>query len=126
MQSSFRMAPMFIIMGAIFFLSHQPGDTLKLPLIPGIDKVAHFIAYAVLAATVIFAHKKESWFNAPKRVSIITILVTLCYGVSDEYHQSFIAGRYSSVGDVIADTLGGVAVVIVFLHHRKRVSRLQS
>ncbi len=114
---------MLIVMGTIFFLSHQPGDTLKLPRFPGADKIAHFIAYAILATTVIFAHKRENWLSASRQIAFTTILVTFCYGISDEYHQSFIPGRYPSLGDIVADTLGGVAVVIAFICFRKKICK---
>ena len=122
------MVPMFVVMGTIFFLSHQPGNELKLPVFPGADKVAHFIAYGVLASTVIFAHKKKSLIKEPFRVAMTTILVPLFYGISDEFHQSFIPSRDPSVGDIVADTLGGVFVVIVFMccnysHPQKRGSK---
>ena len=40
-----RIVPMIFVMGTIFFLSHQPGDQLSLPPLPGLDKLAHLAAY---------------------------------------------------------------------------------
>lgn len=117
------MVPMILVMGTIFFLSHHSGEELHLPSFPGADKIAHFIAYAVLAVTVIFAHKRQSWFEDTRRVCLTTVFVTFCYGISDEFHQSFIPNRYSSVGDIIADTLGGVVVACLFLYLVKRVKK---
>jgi len=50
-----RIIPITLIMGIIFILSDQPGDTLYLPPVPGIDKLAHVLVYGVLAATSISA-----------------------------------------------------------------------
>lgn len=119
MKSHLRIAPMIFIMGAIFFLSHQPGDSLKLPLFYGADKVAHFIAYGVLAVTIVFAHKNWQTMNL-RTLNIRVFTVVLLYGMSDEYHQSFIPMRYSSMADVVADCCGGLAVIMLCAWWRSR------
>ena len=120
----FRIVPMLLVMGAIFFLSHQPGNELHLPAFPGSDKVAHCIAYTVLGLTVILAHKKKSWLEKTRNVSLTTVLATLLYGISDEFHQYFIPGRYPSIADIVADTLGGLITVLFFSYMVKRYHRL--
>ncbi len=50
-----RLVPPAGVMAGIFFLSHQPGETLPLPALPGLDKLAHFAVYGLLAATLIRA-----------------------------------------------------------------------
>ena len=37
-----RMVPMLTVMGTIFFLSHQTGDSLSLPPLPGLDKISPY------------------------------------------------------------------------------------
>ncbi|KAF0188242.1 MAG: putative integral membrane [Desulfobulbaceae bacterium] len=79
---------MLLVMGIIFFLSHQPGDTLHLPSIPGIDKISHMFAYGLLALTVL-------WFFGSAQpaglltIALKTVLVCLLYGMTDEFHQSY-------------------------------------
>lgn len=119
----YRMIPMVFIMGIIFFLSHQPGDTLHLPAFWGADKVAHFLAYSTLAATVVFAYSAESRVQRPYLIFVSTVLVTFLYGLSDEFHQSFIPGRFVSVGDVLADTCGGLFVGCLFLFLRMQCKK---
>lgn len=94
-------------MALIFYLSAQPS--LQVPsLVEGQDKVMHFVTYAVLGflATGAASPGREtfSW----KRVMAAAIF-TLFYGISDEFHQSFVPGRSASVFDLLADGLGGVA-----------------
>jgi len=101
-----RMVPMALVMGTIFFLSQQPGGQLSLPEIPGMDKLAHMAAYGVLAATVIFAFSAQLKSAKPWRVVVLTILFCFLYGLSDEFHQSFVPGRFVSVGDIFADCAG--------------------
>lgn len=110
----FRMVPMIMVMGTIFLLSHQPGGTLDLGRIPGFDKLAHMVAYGVLAGTVILAHQPAAREFLPLWVAIRAVLVCLGYGLLDEWHQSFIPGRFVSAGDVVADVLGAALVAIAW------------
>ncbi len=103
-----RVVPLMIVMGAIFYISHQPGHSLTLPGIRNIDKVAHMFVYGVLAGTIIFAFAPDYKQKMPGRVVLWSILLCLLYGISDEIHQSFVVMRYATVSDVIADTLGAL------------------
>ena len=105
-----RLIPMLLCMGIIFFFSHQPGDSIDLPLFPGADKLSHMIAYGVLSATVIFSFSAE--VKRERRLLVLTaaVLVPLLFGLSDEYHQSYVAGRNSEVLDLVADGAGGLIV----------------
>ena len=106
---------MTVVMGAIFFLSHQPGDSLQLPPLPGIDKIAHCLIYGALGAATLFAFN-ERW-QADKKVTVVVMTVFFClvYGISDEFHQSFVPGRTPSSLDVLADCSGAVIVCLLWL-----------
>lgn len=105
---------MLLCMGIIFFFSHQPGDSIDLPLFPGADKLSHMIAYGVLSATVIFSFSAE--VKRERRLLVLTaaVLVPLLFGLSDEYHQSYVAGRNSEVLDLVADGAGGLIVGLLW------------
>jgi len=98
--------------GLIFFLSHQP--TLPVPMgFPNQDKLIHASAYAIMAlfAWRAFGHQLNT------RIALVwgTILFCSLYGVSDEFHQSFIQGRNADAWDWLADTAGtGFMVSILF------------
>ena len=100
-------------MGTIFFLSHQSGDSLHLPAFPGADKLAHMIAYGTLALTVLWFYTGKSLGNSG-RIVLITVLFCFLYGISDEYHQSFIASRSVSLLDLLADTAGAFLVSLIW------------
>ncbi|WP_457575374.1 VanZ family protein [Desulfomarina sp.] len=103
-----RMVPALIVMGTIFFLSHQPGDTLYMPPLPWFDKIAHLAIYALLAISVLYGFfplLKEKKFPA---VTLSVVIFCVFYGISDEFHQSFIPGRFVSIGDVAADGAGAL------------------
>ena len=111
--SFFRYVPMTLVMGTIFFLSNQPGDTLTLPDVPNIDKVLHAGIYGLLALTTLFAVGKKLISAHPRPVAFLVLLFCALYGLSDEFHQSFIPGRTPSVWDLFADTTGaGLAVFL--------------
>lgn len=112
--SILRMAPMVLVMGAIFFLSHLSGDQLNIPQIPNLDKAAHFIAYGILAATVLWVPPQPLKDERPKLVATITVFFCFLYGISDEFHQSYIPGRSMSGADVIADLCGIMLVCAVW------------
>ena len=105
---------MLICMGIIFFFSHQPGDSLDLPVFPGADKLAHMLAYGVLSATVIFSFSSETRRRRRGLVLAAALLVPLLFGLSDEYHQSFVVGRRAELLDLAADGAGGLVVGLIW------------
>ena len=113
---------MVVVMGTIFFISHQPGDNLYIPPLPGLDKIAHMTIYAVLAATVLYALNPLLSDEKKLRASLLTICICVLYGMGDEFHQSFIPGRYSSLADIAADTLGAIAVCAAWFRWQRKGS----
>ena len=110
-----RMIPMLVMMGIIFFLSHQPGDQLDVVDFPFLDKIGHFIFYGLLAATVLLVPSRKFKRSRPVLTAAITVFVCVLYGVTDEFHQSFIPNRYVSVADIVADGLGALCVSLFWL-----------
>ncbi len=120
--TAFRMVPMVMTMGTIFFLSHQPGDSFSLPTLPGFDKMAHMFVYGILAATVLFAFGERQKKMKAWKVVLLTVVFCLLYGISDEFHQSFVPGRFVSIYDVVADCVGAAMTCALWLGWRKRIS----
>ena len=90
-------------MAAIFSLSSLP----QAPLPPGVgDKPAH--AFGYMGFGLVIARALARGF--PPRVRLHQALAGLAiaalYGVSDEWHQSFVPGRSADIADWYADTLG--------------------
>ena len=52
-------------------------------------------------------------------------ICSLLYGISDEYHQSFVPGREAGVADAIADTIGGFLGVWIYLFRQERIKNKQ-
>ncbi len=118
-----RLVPVTLVMGTIFLLSHQPGDSLPLPEVVNLDKVLHCLAYAVLGLAALFALPPAWRRRHPVKAGMGVVLFCLLYGLTDEAHQSFIPGRFSSGADLLADGLGGLLAVLVtwgWRHRRER------
>lgn len=108
-----RYLPLVGVMLLIFLLSHTPGQDLP-EGIGGLDKLCHALAYATLAAAALWA-----WLPLVKKHTIPTLgailIFCLLYGISDEFHQSFIPGRSPSLDDIVADFTGSVLCLGVWL-----------
>ena len=113
-----RALPVYWIV--LFCATHYP--TLGLPApIPQSDKVAHFVAFGLLA--FLFWKCVESFDRKLSgRFVWVAFVVLGAYAALDEYLQQFV-NRYTSLADWLAD-LAGVSVVLLALevHRRRRAS----
>jgi len=107
----------------IFYISHQSSsDIPSITIFSGQDKVFHFFIYAVLGFLIAGSFSSFAKGISFKEAQWV-ILIIFCYAVSDEFHQSFIPGRAPSIGDIVADCLGGIVVVwLVRLHSRSKIN----
>lgn len=98
--------PALLWMAGTFYASHQSavGIPLGAP-----DYVAHGVAYAVLGGLYVRALAAGRLSNMRWSLVPLAVLLGALYGLSDEFHQSFIPGRHASVSDLVADTLGALA-----------------
>jgi VanZ family protein len=103
--------PPLALMTLIFFLSAQPDLSTGLGFWDFVlRKLVHAGVFGALTLL---------WFRAlgpvTTRALAAAVLITFVYAISDEYHQTFVAGRHGSPVDVGIDAVGiGVAVLIVW------------
>lgn len=98
--------PALICMGIIFYLSSLPGDEIKIPAYAMSDKVAHFLAYAVLGWLIAFRQYMGKTIRPSNWHDGLGQLIGILYGASDEIHQLFVPLREASLLDWTADGLG--------------------
>jgi VanZ family protein len=93
-------------MALIFYMSSRPRVPLP-SVFSGEDKLMHLLAYGILA--LFLARGLGPWRGGLSwlQVTLVTIIVSV-YGMTDEYHQTFVPGRDASLADWGADTLGGL------------------
>lgn len=91
-------------MAVIFWFSSQPSS--ELPNFGLMDRMikksGHAFEYAVLSFWIWYAlefRKDRRW---------LVWLLALLYAATDEYHQSFVLGRFPSVWDVVVFDNAGV------------------
>jgi VanZ family protein len=106
-----RWIPALVMMIVIFLFSSR--STSELPNFLGWDyvikKTAHIFEYGLLALTFLFAFRFE-----PKYRWVAWLLAVL-YAATDEYHQSFVPGRHSSLMDVLLfDNIGAFTALWVY------------
>jgi VanZ family protein len=104
--------PPAIYMYFIFFLSSESDPLPELTHVVW-DKALHASGYAGLAVLVARACAGEGWSWGV--AWLLGTLAASAYGASDEFHQSFVAGRDSEVLDWVADTVGGAVGAAVFV-----------
>ncbi|MDR2550221.1 MAG: VanZ family protein [Desulfobulbus sp.] len=111
LDNGYRLLPLVLAMGALFYQSHQPGDSFTLPDIDSIDKLLHCLVYAVLGTTFLFALPPQWKRRRPVLAGWAAVLFCLLYGIFDEFHQSLIPGRFAGLDDLAADVVGGALAV---------------
>ena len=103
--------PVALWAGLLFFLSSR-SDLGLVGQIP--DWITHGMSYTAFA--MLLARALAGGFFRPLagRTAFAVVLAVTLYGVSDEWHQSFVPGRDSSAGDVAKDAGGALFGVLLF------------
>ena len=101
-------------MALIFYLSHQPDWPEAAKGSP--DWVLHGGAYVVLTVALWYGCSagKMPPHSATRCIVLAAIAASL-YGLSDEWHQSFIPGRAAAWEDWLADSVGAVFAALGLL-----------
>ena len=84
-----------------------------LPLEALIRKLAHFLEY--MCVGLLSYSLVVLWSKPAKLGSLLVILQLVISAGLDEFHQSFVPGRYASVKDVVIDTAGGIAGIFMIM-----------
>lgn len=100
--------PPAVYAAVIFWLSGRPiaDEVALLPVWLQSDKLQHGLAYAGLAALLVRAVAGGHWRAVTTRRTMIAVALAILYGVSDEWHQSFVPERSADAADVLADAIG--------------------
>jgi len=94
-----------VYMAAIFYVASLSEP----PLPPGIsDKPSHSLAYLGLAITIARAFAGGLPARVGRRAAVASVLLTIAYGITDEFHQSFVPGRSAELYDLYADAIGAI------------------
>ena len=111
--------PFLAALALVFWLS-------SLSNVPGAryfwDKLLHVVGYTGLGVLALraFHGGVRRLSPAPTAFAGIAIIV---WGISDEFHQSFVPGRDASAWDLLADVIGFGFAVLLFALARRRDTR---
>jgi VanZ family protein len=112
---------------AIIFVQSSFATPDVLPGWPFQDKVLHGGVYGLLGALWIRAFNTLKGFRGRSRLLLFTgIALATLYGLSDEWHQSFVSARTADPADLLADFCGSLVggwVYIRFVLFRIPVRR---
>lgn len=110
--------PLFYMLG-IFWLSSIPdqgtGSITLNPLVwisPNVQNFLHLPVYGGLACMWFWALRH--WVAKSGFKYVVAVTLTLGYGLVDEWHQTFIPGRYGSFTDVSLDVVGAISGLLIY------------
>ena len=120
-----RWLPATIWMVFIFVMSSQE----QFPKTPGISTsalavVAHLVLYGLLAFFFTIAIERDG--RATRSTQLTAIALAVLYGLSDEFHQSFVPGRNSSALDLAVNSIGATIAVITWANRRSIIAAVVS
>jgi VanZ family protein len=102
--------PVIVYMAAIFVASAIPEP----PIPSGVSDVSlHEAAYFGLTLLLIRALARGSWVGVSAGALAAAWALAVAYGVSDEWHQSFVPGRFAELRDLGSDAIGAAIAVAV-------------
>ncbi|MGA1863779.1 MAG: VanZ family protein [bacterium] len=97
--------PPIIYAALIFFLSSRSSIDIG-PDIPNIDKLYHALIYFGFAVLLWRAFYYASPAPFKKRAILFALILTVLFGISDEWHQLHVAFRHADFFDLLFDSIG--------------------
>lgn len=116
-----RLPVALVYMAAILWMSSVPGVISEdaTPMhrmfmwIPStVQNLLHVPVYAGLA--FVWCGVLSLRLSRPWHIFVGAFLITVGFGIVDEWYQSFIPGRFASVGDILVNALGAVVGISFF------------
>lgn len=121
--------PVALILGVIFYLSSQPPEAFPDIRFPFIDKWVHIALYTVVGfgfgRALTAGERTHLDWKRYRLLLALALILTVIWGVLDEFHQSFVPGRSVELADVVADAIGGAFGCGLTVLYRLWVIRLK-
>jgi VanZ family protein len=106
--------PVILWMGVIFFFSSLPQQhASQIYLLDfSIKKIAHLSEYGILYAL---------FYRATGNKLILSLILTIIYASTDEFHQMFVPGRTARVYDILGFDLVGASIAAFIIWKLKQL-----
>ena len=88
-----------------------------------IRKSGHILEFLILTLTYLHFLKQFQWKPAFWYTGAFGLCVL--YAATDEIHQKFVPGRWSTASDVLIDSIGGILGVLIYVLFRNRRKRME-
>ena len=83
-----------------------------------IRKAAHMTEYFLLAIAISFPLYVYGGIKGV-RIPVISAVIAIAFAATDEFHQTFVPGRYGCVLDVLIDAAGSIiGLIIVYIIYK--------
>tara|TARA_B100001123_G_scaffold446138_1_gene599636 strand:+ start:9177 stop:9470 length:294 start_codon:yes stop_codon:yes gene_type:complete len=73
----------------------------------------HGLSYCILAMLILRALASGAWQKVTLGRIGCALALSIFYGLTDEFHQTFVPGRVADVYDLLADTVGAIIGLFV-------------
>lgn len=114
-------APVLAYAALIYLFSSVSKMPFFIPSFFGFDKLAHMGVYYLFGCLICRWLLSEENRFVIRHHLVLTVVIGTCYGLSDEWHQSFVPGRHASLWDVAFDALGIAAAAFTYPLLRRKI-----
>jgi len=122
----FYIFPPIVYASLIFIFSSISRYPEEIIFIFSFDKLLHLIEYYMFGYLLMRVFVTSPMMILARYPVIFTFLIGILYGLSDEWHQSFVSGRCSSLYDVIFDSFGVACAAFTYWSVRYKLPVVQS
>ncbi|MFH1503445.1 MAG: VanZ family protein [Candidatus Diapherotrites archaeon] len=100
---------MTLLIAIVIFYASTIEATAGKSLGVNLATIYHFGIFFMLTffLSLTITNKKIS-----NKTILITLLISLTYALSDEFHQLFVPGRFASLKDILIDGIGSLCAVL--------------
>ena len=113
--------PVVLFMVVIFYVSGIPGSNIP-SLFPYEDLLYHFLAYFLLGYFFSRALNNTVWTQGYIKIVVLATIFGIIYGLTDEWHQSFVPLRNVSVFDLFIDSVAAFSGSLLFTFRQPALS----
>ena len=121
---AFYIFPLLGYAALIFYGSNQSRWVFEPPEFFSSDKVYHLLEYGIFGLLLARIIKEYDFPHSFQKKMVWVLVISFLYGLSDEFHQWFIPGRFATFGDVLADGLGGGLGGLLFFKFKRKGFRI--
>lgn len=117
--------PIVLYAGLIFWLSARsfsPDQQRWLQLFP--DKLFHGLEYGVLAVLAFRQWWHSGRIRSPWLALLLSLGISAGYAATDEWHQFYVPGRRMDFRDWLADGVGAVVFLAIWLGYLLKKKKL--